>query len=143
MTEISWPTIADRLRNPKNYWLATVSADGAPHSVPVWGVVVDDNYYLYSERDTVKARNLARNNRVVVHLESGADVVIVHGRALEVTGAELDAVRQAFAVKYSDPDEIEWVPTADPQFIVWRLNPARAMTWQLDDMEGSQRRWEG
>ena len=40
--------------------------------------------YLYSERSTVKARNLAADPRVVVHLESGEDVLIVRGTAEDV-----------------------------------------------------------
>ena len=37
--------------------------------------------YLYSERRTVKARNLAADPRLVLHLESAEDVVIVRGTA--------------------------------------------------------------
>jgi len=37
----------------------------------VWGVVIEDTLYLYGERRTVKARNLAADPRLVVHLESG------------------------------------------------------------------------
>jgi hypothetical protein len=44
-------------------------------------VVTGQVLYLYSERHTVKARNLAVNPRIVVHLESGEDVVIVRGTA--------------------------------------------------------------
>jgi hypothetical protein len=40
--------------------------------------------YLYSERRAVKARNLAADPRVVVHLESGEDVVIVRGAAQDL-----------------------------------------------------------
>ena len=50
-----------------------------PHVAPVWGVVVGDVLYVYTERSTVKARNLAVDARVAVHLESAEDVVIVHG----------------------------------------------------------------
>ncbi len=41
---------------------------GAPHAAPVWGVVTGGTLYLYSERRTRKARNLAADPRVVVHL---------------------------------------------------------------------------
>ena len=40
---------------------------GGPHAAPVWGVVINHVLYLYSERRTVKARNLAADPRVVVH----------------------------------------------------------------------------
>jgi pyridoxamine 5'-phosphate oxidase-like protein len=57
---------------------------GFPACRPVWGVVTGGTLYLYSERHTVKARNLATDPRVVVHLESGEDVVIVRGTAADL-----------------------------------------------------------
>lgn len=54
---------------------------GSPHAAPVWGVVTDDVLYLYTERRTLKSRNLAADPRVVVHLEDAEDVVIVRGTA--------------------------------------------------------------
>ena len=64
----------------RNYWLGTTDPNGDPHAAPVWGVVVEGRLYLYSERRTKKARNVSERPEVVVHLESGDDVVIVHGR---------------------------------------------------------------
>ena len=78
---LSWAEVAARLAPARNYWLCTVMPSGAPHAAPVWGVVTGGTLYLYSERRTVKARNLAADPRVVVHLESGEDVLIVRGTA--------------------------------------------------------------
>ena len=44
-------------------------------------MVVGQTLHLYSERRAVKARNIAADPRVVVHLESADDVVIVRGAA--------------------------------------------------------------
>ena len=78
---VSWPEVAARLAAARNYWLCTTTPSGAPHAAPVWGVVTGQVLYLYRERRTVKARNLTADPRVVVHLESGEDVVIVRGTA--------------------------------------------------------------
>ena len=78
---MDWPEVAARLAASRNYWLGTTSPSGALHAAPVWGVVTGQTLYLYSERSTVKARNIAADPRVVVHLESGDDVVIVRGTA--------------------------------------------------------------
>jgi hypothetical protein len=67
---LSWPEVAARLAAARTYWLCTTMPSGAPHAAPVWGVVIGPTLYLYSERRTVKARNLAADPRVVVHLES-------------------------------------------------------------------------
>ena len=78
---VSWPEVAARLAAARSYWLCTTMPSGAPHAAPVWGAVMNDTLYLYSERRTVKARNLAADPRVVLHLESAEDVVIVRGTA--------------------------------------------------------------
>jgi general stress protein 26 len=144
MTErMAWAEVATRLEGPENYWLVTVSPKAEPHSVPVWGAVDEQTLYLYSERSTVKARNIAANPRVVVHLESGADVLIVYGTAVELTDVDaIDSACAAFARKYTKPSQIEWLPTNEPGTIVWRVDPSSAQTWELEDMDGSQRRWK-
>ncbi len=142
---LSWESVADRLRPARNYWLATTGADGAPHTVPVWGAVVGHDLYTYGERNTVRARNLARDPRAAVHLESAEDVVIVHGR-LEDLGRPQDAgpVLRAFAAKYHEPGDSKYLPSTDPSFdALYRLHPARAQLWSLVDYAGSQRRWTG
>jgi general stress protein 26 len=140
---MTWTEIAGRLADPQNYWLVTVSPEGLPHTVPVWGAVDDETLYLYSERSTVKARNIEANAHVAVHLESGADVLIVYGTALELTSSdEVAQGCEAFARKYTAASQIEWLPTADPGTILWRLEPTHALAWQLEDMDGSQRRWK-
>ena len=50
---------AERLAAERDFWLSTVARGGGPHVAPVWGVVVDDVWFCYSERRTVKGRNLA------------------------------------------------------------------------------------
>jgi PPOX class probable F420-dependent enzyme len=47
--------------------LATVRADGAPHAVPVWFWVDDDDSILFmTGRQTLKGRNLARTGRAAL-----------------------------------------------------------------------------
>ena len=113
--------------------------------MPVWGAVVGHDLYTYAERDTVKARNLARDDRAVVHLESAEDVLIVHGR-FEDLGRPQDAgsVLRAFDAKYDEPGDRQYLPSADPSFdVLYRLQPARALLWSLADYAESQRRWPG
>jgi hypothetical protein len=121
--EPSWSEVARRLARARSYWLGTTNQDGSPHATPVWGVVVGDRFYIYSERSTVKARNLARDGRVVVHLES-SEVV------------------EALDDKYDRPDERQYLPSADGSFdVLYRLRPRKALTWCLSDYEHTQGRW--
>lgn len=138
-----WGDVAVQLAPALNYWLGTTRPDGSPHAAPVWGAVVHDVLYLYSERSTVKARNVAADPRAVVHLESGSDVVIVRG-TLEDCGLpqDLPEVVRALDEKYgavADPGDL---PSDNPAFdVLYALAPVSAMTWSLTDYEGSQRRW--
>src|SRR5262245_39298022 len=142
-TDLTWSEVAQRLAPARSYWLVTVSATGAPHAAPVWGVVVDEDLYLYTERSTVKARNVAENPRIVVHLESGEDVVIVHGQAEDLGHpATIGDVVAALAAKYPHPDDAQYLPSEDPDFdVLYVIRPHRAMAWRLDDYESSQGRW--
>ena len=73
----------ERLRTAEAYWLATTGPDRAPHVVPVWGVLVDDDLYLETgAANTKKVRNLAANSAVAIHLDGINDALIVHGTAV-------------------------------------------------------------
>jgi len=109
----------------------------------VWGVVTGGTLYLYSERSTVKARNLAADPRVVVHLESGDDVVIVRGTAEDAGApAQVPDVVRALSAKYTAEADRQYLPEADPDFdVVYAIRPQSAMMWRPADYEASQRRW--
>jgi hypothetical protein len=136
--------VAARLAPWRSYWLGTTTPSGAPHAAPVWGAVLDDVFYIFSERATVKARNIAADPRVIVHLESGEEVLIVRGVADDVGGpAGLPRVLAAFAVKYTGDDH-QYLPGVDPAVdVMYAIRPRSAMMWRLADYEESQRRWSG
>ncbi|HEX2743124.1 MAG TPA: pyridoxamine 5'-phosphate oxidase family protein [Streptosporangiaceae bacterium] len=140
---LTWAEVAERLSAPRQYWLSTTTPSGAPHAAPVWGVVTEETLYFYSQRSTIKARNLAADPRAVVHLESGEDVMIVSGR-LDDLGrpAEVRYVVAALAAKYTRLEDQQYLPSNDPDFdVVYALRPQSAMAWRLNDYTASQRRW--
>jgi general stress protein 26 len=64
---------------------------GRPHATPVSGVWIEGGFYFGTGTGSRKARNLAKNQHLVVHLESGDEVVILEGVAEEVADpASLD-----------------------------------------------------
>jgi hypothetical protein len=138
-----WAEVASRLSAARTYWLGTTMPSGAPHAAPVWGAVVAETLYLYSERRTVKARNVASNPQVVVHLESGEDVLIVRGSVQDLgRPSAVPDVVGALTAKYARAQDRQYLPDADPDFdVVFALRPTSAMAWKLDDYVGSQRRW--
>src|SRR5581483_9642814 len=108
---MTWGEVAGRLAPARTYWLSTTTPSGAPHAAPVWGAVTGGTLYLFSERRTVKARNLAADPRVVVHLESGDDVLIVRGVAddLGPPAANPDVIA-ALSAKYTRPEDQAFLP---------------------------------
>ena len=141
--ETEWEHLAAMLAPERNYWLGTTAASGAPHAAPIWGVVVDDQFYVYSERKTAKAKNIERDPRVVVHLESAEHVLIVHGRMIdEGRPSDVPDVVQALSVKYDAPGDDQYLPADDEDFdVLYRLQAERALLWKLSDYEASQQRW--
>lgn len=143
MAGLEWKEVADRLAPARIYWVHTTGLNGAPNATPVWGVELQEVLYFYTHSGTVKARNLEKNPLVAVHLESGSDVVIVHGRFVYLghPGQHPDVV-ELFEKKYDEPEERPFLPSSDPLFdVLYCLEPTRAVTWTLPDSEASTRRW--
>ena len=99
---LPWRWATERLAAARNYWVATTRPDGSPHSMPVWGVWLDDAFCFGSGSSSAKSRNLAINPKIVVHLESGDETVILEGRAEPVLDSELERrIDEAYAPKYA------------------------------------------
>ena len=78
---LDWSWADERLASSRNYWIVTAGADGEPAAAPVWGVWEDGAVYFGTNPNSRKGRNIARDPRIVVHLESGDEVVVLHGEA--------------------------------------------------------------
>ena len=125
-----WSFVVGELTKARNYWVVTVGRQNRPHSAPVWGAFVADDLFLETSPTTRKARNLARNPAVVVHTESGDEVVIVEGSAARFpASAELAVeIARAFAGKYEGyhPDPAEWAA----QGSLYRVEPTVVFAWR-------------
>jgi len=131
---LPWAWAQERLRASANYWLATTRPDGRAHVMPVWGVWLDGALVFSTDPSAVKARNLGRDPRVVVHLESGDEVVILHARAEPVPAEMGDAVIDAYEAKYGIRMEL-----GDGWFLV---RPHRALAWREADYPQSATRFD-
>lgn len=119
---IEWAAIAERFRRERHYWVATTSDDGAPLARPVWGVFVEDTICFGGGPQTRWSRNLARDPRTSVHLESGTEVVIAEGTLDRLTKPDdrrLPAIDDAYEAKY----EMRHGPP------IWLLRPRMVLAW--------------
>ena len=122
---LPWSWAAERLERARNYWISTTRADGRPHAAPVWALWLDDAVWFSTGADSQKARNMARDPRIVVHLESGDETVILEGLAEPVLDDDLERrVDEVYGPKYDfTPDSSG---ETDPWFV---MRPKRAYAW--------------
>jgi PPOX class probable F420-dependent enzyme len=134
---LPWSWAVERLADARNYWVATTRPGGRPHAVPVWALWLDDALWFSTGRSSRKARNLAASPAVVVHLESGDDVVILEGEIDDVRDLEMRTrFAEAYAAKYDyRPDP------SDDGSCVYRLRPRVAQTWRERDFPETATRW--
>jgi general stress protein 26 len=59
---------------------ATVDVKGHPHIVPVFFTYDQGRAYIQTDRNSVKVRNLARNDNVALAVYRGEEAVIIRGR---------------------------------------------------------------
>ncbi len=132
-----WSRATAQLAQGRNYWINTVRADGAPHAMPVWGVWLDGRLLFSTSRASQKGRNLARDPRVVVHLESGDEVVILEGVAEEENDVDqLIRFAEAYDAKYHFRPDIH-----DRENITFAVRPKVAFGWLEKDFPGGATRW--
>ncbi len=94
-----------RLREEQIAWMTTVRSDGQPQTVPVWFLWDDEGFLIYSQPNRQKLRNIARNPRVGLNLNSndgGGDVVRLEGTARIVEDAPPAGEVEPYVEKYRD-----------------------------------------
>jgi nitroimidazol reductase NimA-like FMN-containing flavoprotein (pyridoxamine 5'-phosphate oxidase superfamily) len=98
---LPWSWADERLRDSRNYWVATKRADGRPHLMPVWAVWTGDALYFSTARTSTKARNLFANPNCSVSTEHGDEAVILEGSVVhEEDHSVLRPVWDAYKAKY-------------------------------------------
>ncbi len=126
MLPFSWA--AERLSNAHNYWVST----SGPHASPVWALWREGALVFSCGPRSRKARAIARDPRVVVHLESGDEVVIVEGEA-ETISAD-DSIIDEYERKYAFH--------ADKGEGWYRVVPRRVLAWTEADYPRNATRFD-
>jgi general stress protein 26 len=112
---LPWEWAAERLAPNRNYWVVTVSAAGAPHSLPVWGVWDDNDLrFMFScAFASRKARNIAANPRVVFTVADTVECISIEGTATPITDpTRIDTWVDRYVTKYGgeQPGLAEFLP---------------------------------
>jgi hypothetical protein len=124
---IPWSEVERELAEARNYWIATVTPDGRPHTTPIWGLWREGRLYFGVDARSQKARNLDASSKAVVHLESGDDVVMLHCEICPEQDPQIAvAVIAAYASKYKLPEGFSF----DPVLVAV---PYRGFAWRESD----------
>jgi len=137
--------LEEMLRNERTLRVATVSADGWPHVVPLWFVWRDGAVWVNNLRRSKRSRDVREGSPVALCVDTGVAYQELRGAVLYgrfgVADAEpvLETVKAEFARKYWGMDSIpdlkshEWL----------RLIPERVASWDFRKIPaGRDRRLE-
>jgi hypothetical protein len=138
---LPWSWAEDRLTQTRNVWLATTRPDGRPHAAPIRGIWADGALYFDGFPTARWARNMAANSAVLVHLESGDEVLILEGVG-EDAGSIADADLAARIVAAWDAKYGELTP--DPAGRgMYRFRPRAARGWSRFPHDATRWRFPG
>jgi nitroimidazol reductase NimA-like FMN-containing flavoprotein (pyridoxamine 5'-phosphate oxidase superfamily) len=139
---LDWRWAVERLEQARNYWFSTTRPDGRPHAMPAWAVWLDGELYFEGSPLTRRARNLAANPAVVVHLESGDEVVILEGASREVgqpDRALAERLAAGFTAKYAETHDYRPTPEQWDRGGLYAMRPRVAFGWS--EFPATTTRW--
>ena len=127
---------AEFIRRARVCRVATVSAEGVPHAVPVCHVLAGQKLCFGSGDDATKIRNLEANPRITVIVDEYSDHwdglkgAMVQGRArLIERGPRFRRIRDLLYEKYPQYPKEAALTTSDSVMI--EVTPIRVFTWGL------------
>jgi len=128
---LDWSHVDVRMREAKNYWVATTRPNGQPHVAPTWAVWHDNRLYFDGSPETRRMQNIAANPHVAVHLEDGDQATIVEGitRAVDHPSRELgEQLAALYAAKYA---ALGYAPEPDSwdKGGLYVVEPTLALAW--------------
>jgi nitroimidazol reductase NimA-like FMN-containing flavoprotein (pyridoxamine 5'-phosphate oxidase superfamily) len=137
---LPWSWAVERLERSHDFWLATVTPQGAPHLMPVWAVWHTGRLWFSSANGSRKARNLGAGARCTVSTDNPQEPVVVHGLAERIASQEdLAAMLAAENAKYRTSYGQEMVDPALNSVYALRLEWVFAL--DASDFAGSPTRF--
>jgi hypothetical protein len=137
---LDWSWARERLTDESIYWVASVGPHNRPHVTPIWGVWVDEAFWMEGGARTRRFRNLAVNPATVVTVERGNDAVILEGDAELVTDIDDDLAERLLSAyrKYLPTHGYE-AERSNWDMGIWRVRPRKVMAWS--DFPADTTKW--
>ena len=113
-------------------WVATASAAGKPHLVPVSLAWVDERAVVAVDRSSVTARNLTGSGEARLAVGPTRDVVMIDAVLERAVDVEADDALGAAYVSQAD-----WDPRGATEYVFLVLRPVRVQAWrEVNEMPG-------
>jgi hypothetical protein len=109
-------------------WVATASAAGAPHLVPLSLAWVDERVVIAVEESSLTARNLAASGLTRLGLGPSRDVVMIDAVLEKVVDVGADDALGAAYVAQAD-----WDPRRASGYVFLVLRPVRVQAWREEN----------
>jgi len=113
-------------------WVATASADGAPHLVPLTIAWHDERILLAVEGRSLTARNVVTSGRARLGIGPTRDVVVV-----DATLDRCVPVDDEPSLGDAYGRQADWDPRGDDAYVFLVLRPVRIQAWRdVAELEG-------
>ena len=129
--------------------VSSLGPRGWPHSMPMWYVVRDGEIWIWTYAKSQKVRNLERDPRATLLIETGTEYVELRGIQIEAEaelirdpelvaefGAEL-TVRYSEGIDSVEGDAAEALRAQAAKRIAIRFRPIRVATWDHRKLGGT------
>lgn len=138
---LEWEWAEKRLTEARNFWFATTDLTGNPHVRPLWGFWLEGAFWFATVNRSVQ--HIEANSNVVVHTESGDEVVIVEGVCERLYGKDR---LQVISTGYKDRYNHETYATDEGVFTPqgyggpgYRVVPSKVLGWIAPEFETATR----
>jgi len=113
-------------------WVATASADGEAHLVPVSLAWVDERAVIAVPEASVTTRNLIASGRARLAVGPTRDVVMIDAALERNVDVDVDpTLGEAYAT------QADWDPRGDNGYVFLVLRPVRLQAWrEADEIKG-------
>jgi PPOX class probable F420-dependent enzyme len=127
----------------------TIGPRGWPHSMPLWYVVRDGDIWAWTFAKSQKVRNLERDDRATLLVETGHEYQELRGIQIEARVEIVRDVEQVFefakelTVRYADGidsiegDAAEALRAQAPKRVALHFHPVRTASWDHRKLGGT------
>jgi hypothetical protein len=136
---LPWAWATGRLAASHDYFVATVTPEGRPHLMPVWGVWAGGSLWFSASPASRKARNLDADARVALATDDALAPVVVEGTARRISDpAAVERFAAWVNAKYDSDYSVQFF--ADNA--CFEVVPEAVFGIDTEDFAGSPTRWD-